>query len=134
MLKMCLNPKVLAGLAAIGVAVYLVAPNLIVAALPLLILAACPLSMLFMGGAMRRGHGEREGAPSAGHADGSMDAPLHTSSEEEVSALKAEVRNLSDRQAALLEEVERLRQANEAERPVTAVEEAEEIARSASSD
>jgi UPF0716 family protein affecting phage T7 exclusion len=48
MLKMCLNPKVLAGIAVAGVAIYLVAPGLVAAALPFLLLAACPLSMLLM--------------------------------------------------------------------------------------
>ena len=48
MLKMCLNPKVLAGLVVAGVAIYLIAPNLMAAALPILLLAACPLSMLLM--------------------------------------------------------------------------------------
>lgn len=45
---MCLNWKVLAGLAAVGVGLWVVAPNLIGAALPLLLVAACPLSMFFM--------------------------------------------------------------------------------------
>ena len=45
---MSLNMKVVAGLAVVGLAVYLVAPNVAYAALPLLILAACPLSMVFM--------------------------------------------------------------------------------------
>ena len=45
---MSLNMKVVAGLAAVGLAVYLVAPNVAYAALPLLILAACPLSMVIM--------------------------------------------------------------------------------------
>jgi hypothetical protein len=48
MLKMSLNWKVLASLAAVGVGIYLVAPDLVLAALPLLLLAACPLSMLLM--------------------------------------------------------------------------------------
>lgn len=58
MLKMCLNPKVIAGLAAAGAGIYILAPGLLVAALPLLLLAACPLSMLLMGGAMMGGRGE----------------------------------------------------------------------------
>ena len=45
---MCFNWKVVAGLAAVGVGVWAVAPNLLGAALPLLIIAACPLSMFFM--------------------------------------------------------------------------------------
>jgi hypothetical protein len=48
MIKMCLNWKVLAALAAVGAGVYTVAPDLALAALPILLLAVCPLSMLFM--------------------------------------------------------------------------------------
>lgn len=44
----CLNWKVLAGLAVVGLIVLVVAPQLIWAALPILLVAACPLSMLFM--------------------------------------------------------------------------------------
>jgi hypothetical protein len=53
MLKMCLNWKVLAGLAAAGLGIWAVAPGVVGAALPLLLLAACPLSMLVMVLAMR---------------------------------------------------------------------------------
>lgn len=45
---MCMNWKVVAGLAVVGLGVWAVAPNLIGAALPFLILAICPLSMVFM--------------------------------------------------------------------------------------
>ena len=45
-LRACLDRRVLAGLAAIGVAVYLVAPDAVGRVLPLLILAACPVSMV----------------------------------------------------------------------------------------
>jgi hypothetical protein len=48
MLKMCLNWKVVAALAAVGVGIYLVAPHLVAAAIPYLILAICPLSMMLM--------------------------------------------------------------------------------------
>ncbi len=48
LLGMCLNWKVLAGLAAVGLLVLVVAPQFIGVALPLLLVAACPLSMLFM--------------------------------------------------------------------------------------
>ena len=46
MLKKCLNMKVLAGLAVVGVGIWLLAPELVTAAVPLLLLAACPLSMV----------------------------------------------------------------------------------------
>jgi hypothetical protein len=52
---MCLNWKVLGGLAVVGVIVWVVAPQLVLAALPLLLVAACPLSMLVMMGRMRGG-------------------------------------------------------------------------------
>lgn len=45
---MCLNWKVVAGLAVAAVGVWVLAPGLIGAALPLLIVLACPLSCLFM--------------------------------------------------------------------------------------
>ncbi len=53
---MCYNWKVLAGLAAVGVAIVVLAPAAALAALPLLLLAVCPLSMGFMMYRMR-GHG-----------------------------------------------------------------------------
>ena len=48
LLGMCLNWKVLAGLAVVGLLVLVVVPQFIGVALPLLLVAACPLSMLFM--------------------------------------------------------------------------------------
>ncbi len=53
--QMCLNWKVLVGLAVVGLAVWVVAPHLVLAALPLLLIVACPLSMLMMMGRMRGG-------------------------------------------------------------------------------
>ena len=53
--QMCLNWKVLVGLAVVGLAVWVVAPQLVLAALPLLLIVACPLSMLVMMGRMRGG-------------------------------------------------------------------------------
>ena len=47
-LKKCFNPKVLAGLALMAAAIAIFAPKLLVSALPLLLLAACPLSMVIM--------------------------------------------------------------------------------------
>ncbi len=45
---LCLNWKVLVGLAVAGLGIWIVAPSLVGAVLPLLLLAACPLSMLLM--------------------------------------------------------------------------------------
>jgi len=51
---MCFNWKVLAGLGVVALGIYTVAPNLVASALPLLLVLACPLSMLLMGGMMGR--------------------------------------------------------------------------------
>ena len=51
-LMRCLNWKVIAGLTAAGIGIYVFAPTWAVGALPLLIVAACPLSMLLMMRAM----------------------------------------------------------------------------------
>ncbi len=62
---MCLNWKVLAGLAVVGLAVWVVAPQFVLAALPLLLVVACPLSMLLMMGRMRGGQPAQANQPPA---------------------------------------------------------------------
>lgn len=52
---MKINRNVIAVLAVAGLAVFLVAPNAIGAVVPLLFLAACPLSMIWMMWAMSGG-------------------------------------------------------------------------------
>jgi hypothetical protein len=93
MLKMCLNPKVLAGLAATGVAIYLFAPNLIAAALPILLLAACPLSMLLMMWAMQQSQGQ--GQQTTHEADAGL------TREERIAQLRAQNEALADQIGAL---------------------------------
>jgi hypothetical protein len=90
MLKSCLNPKVLAGLGVVGVAIYLIAPNLIAAALPILLLAACPLSMLLMMWAMQQSQGQ--GQQTAQDTD---DAGL--TRKERIAQLRAQQAALDDR-------------------------------------
>lgn len=55
-MKMCFNRKVLAALAVAGLGVVVFAPDVLAAALPLLLLAACPLSMVLMMRAMSGGN------------------------------------------------------------------------------
>ena len=45
---MCFNKKVIGGLAVVAVGILVLAPGVAGAALPLLVFAACPLSMVFM--------------------------------------------------------------------------------------
>lgn len=75
---MCINWKVVGGLAVAGLVVWMVAPNLVASALPLLLVAACPLSMLFMGKSMMGGQDARQGqqASPPGVA-GQYTCPMH---------------------------------------------------------
>ncbi len=95
MLKHCLNWKVIAGLAAVGVGIYLVAPDLVVAALPILVLAICPLSMLVMMWAMRGSH--------SGDQQASQEADAGLTREEHLTRLRWQ-------QAALAERIDELEQ------------------------
>ena len=65
-LEMCFDRRVLVALAAIALAFWVLAPQLLLAALPVLVLLACPLSMLLMAwmmrGEMRGTHGATAGA------------------------------------------------------------------------
>lgn len=54
MLKCCLNPKVLIGLAGVAIGIAIFAPHALAAALPLLFVAVCPLSMVLMMVAMSK--------------------------------------------------------------------------------
>ena len=107
-MKMCLNWKVLGALAAVGAGVWLVAPSLLGAALPLLLLAACPLSMLIMMWGMGRMGGMRTSA-----TEDMLGAQDHASREARVAALKAqrdslahEINELEARDAARSAELE----------------------------
>ncbi len=59
---MCFNKKVIGGLAAVAVGVLVLAPGVAGAVLPLLLFAACPLSMVFM---MKGMQSKAEPKPSA---------------------------------------------------------------------
>ena len=82
-MRMCINKRVVAGLAVVGLAVFALAPSLLGALAPVLIMAACPLSMLVM---MRGMSGRGHEAPAAGGDDRQL-----RELEEEVNRLKAEL-------------------------------------------
>lgn len=62
---MCFNWKVYAGLGVVGLGIWVVAPNLVVAALPVLLLLACPISMALM----MRGMGAHQCATQGSQAE-----------------------------------------------------------------
>lgn len=89
MLKHCLNWKVIAGLAAVGVGIFAVAPNLAVAALPFLLLAICPLSMMFMMKGMQGNEG--------GEGRVSSETDAGSTREEELARLRTQQATLTER-------------------------------------
>jgi hypothetical protein len=88
MLKMCLNWKVLASLAVVGVGIYLFAPRLLAEAVPILLLAACPLSMLLMMWAMQHTQGQGQQTP--------QEPDVGLTREERMAQLRAEQAALDD--------------------------------------
>lgn len=92
MLRACYDWRVLTGLAAVGVTTYLLAPSLLATALPVLLLAACPLSMLLMMKAM------------AGQPAASGRAP-ELSGGDRVAAVQRELAELRGRQEQLAAEL-----------------------------
>ncbi len=115
MLFMCLNWRVVAGLAVVGVIFWAVAPQLLLGAIPLLIVAACPLSMLFMMRGMQGG-GSQQAMPSASEQTHEERlAELHS----RLSGLQAEQESLA-RQVAEMESPE-----------ASIISEAESVARAA---
>lgn len=99
---MNLYMKVAAGLAAVGLALYLVAPNVAYAALPLLILAACPLSMVLMMKMMSGGKKE-EPAPEPAGSGGAHDSDELAGLRTEVDRLRAESANTGGNSSAHVE-------------------------------
>ena len=103
-LGMCLNWKVLVGLAVVGLIVLVIAPQFIWAALPILIIAACPLSMLFMMRGMNSG--TRQTFPQSASANRSP--ADETSREEQLAALRAQLLSIQTEQEALASQITRL--------------------------
>lgn len=93
LLRACLDPRILVGLAVVGIAIAVLAPGLVGAAFPLLLVAACPLSMVVMMLAVRQ-PGQGSPVPDSG-ADRSRDL------RRELLDLKARQRGLETELAAL---------------------------------
>jgi len=122
MLFMCLNWKVVAGLAVVGVIVWVVAPQFLLGPIPLLIVAACPLSMLFMMRGMQGGGDQTTQQP----AQVRQPSAAEFTRDEQLAELRS-------RQSGLQQEQEFLaRQISEMESPETSIiSEAESVARAA---
>ena len=150
MLRSCFNPKVLVALGLVGAGVLVLEPGIFATALPVLLLAACPLSMLLMG---RMDMSHRSSVTAAA---GSYTCPMHADvqgdkpgrcptcgmtlvsgatqeprgSQPSVEELQMRLQTVTEQRAALARELEELR-SNEREVGRTVLEEAESIARAA---
>jgi len=91
--RMCLDKRVLAALAAVAVILLAVSPQTLGAAAPILVMAACPLSMLVMMRVMNRRDESAEGASDAQHPSAPLAADADVRQlEEEVNRLRGELR------------------------------------------
>lgn len=117
---MCFNWKVLAGLAVVGVGIWIIAPNLAGAALPFLFVLACPLSMLLM---MR---GMQGGQCGARPVELSRPVSNALTREEQLAELKSQLATLQTQQEAIARDISELEPA-----PAPVVREAETIAQAA---
>lgn len=127
---MCFNWKVLAGLAGIGLAVWVVAPNLVGVALPLLLVAACPLSMLLMGRGMAGGQCATQPTATTQPEPATRPVDLRLTREEQLAELEAQLTILQTRQQAIAREIAELEPPDTAP-DTAAVREAEAVARAA---
>lgn len=72
----CLDKRVVGGLVVVGVGAWLLAPRFLIGILPLLVLAACPLSMVVMLRGMARGQCASHPACATQPATEPVDTPL----------------------------------------------------------
>ena len=122
MLFMCLNWKVVAGLAVVGVLVWFLAPQFVLGAIPLLILAACPLSMLFMMRGMQGG-GDKTASLSVRTSESHA---FELTRDEQLAEMRSRLSGLQEEQAYLARQVAEM---ESPEAPV--VSEAESVAQAA---
>ena len=122
MFGMCLNWKVLAGLAVVGVLVFVLAPQFIWVALPLLLVAACPLSMLFMMRGMSGGGSQCAMPPR----QRSQSPAAELTEEERLAELKSHLSSLQAESEALASQIAEIERAE-----IPVLSEAEGVARAA---
>lgn len=131
MLKCCLNPKVLIGIAVVAIGVILLAPDLISRAFPWLLALVCPLSMLLMMGSMAKMGGTQDSAQTStpGPANAGAILPdVSVSPRARLALLRAQLQVLEEQRATTAAEIATL-ETPQALTPRRAVREVEQVAR-----
>ncbi len=118
--RMCLNWKVIAGLAAVGAGIFVFAPSLLAASLPLLLVAACPLSMLAMMWGMSR-MGGMQGSNCSSGQQRVLGTDMGLSRAQQIQSLQTELQGLQARQATIAEQIAALERTESRERSRTAL-------------
>ncbi len=101
--RFCIDWKVVAGLAAVAVGLFLFQPRLFTAALPVLLVAACPLSMLLMMWGMR---GMAQRAPTPIPAPQPVVDQL--TPHEQIAGLRSQLSDLQSAQLAITDQIRSL--------------------------
>lgn len=99
---MCFNPKVLLGLGAAALGIWAVAPGAVAGALPLLFLAACPLSMFLMMWGMNK---TKHAPADTGRDQNVQAAPGPAVYEPKLADLKGRLAELETEQESLAGEI-----------------------------
>ena len=102
--RFCIDWKVVAGLAAVAVGLFLFQPRLFTASLPLLLVAACPLSMLLMMWWMR---GMAQPAPTPTPAPQPV-ADRQLTPQEQIAGLRSQLSDLQSAQLAITDQIRSL--------------------------
>ena len=102
--RFCIDWKVIAGLATVALGLFLFQPRLFTAALPVLLVAACPLSMLLMMWGMR-GMGQPNPTPTT--------APQQVvdrqfTPHEQIAGLRSQLSGLQSAQLAITDQIRSL--------------------------
>ena len=109
MLRMCMNWKVVAGLAVVGLGLWLVIPQFALAVLPLLLVLACPLSCVLMIPMMRGGQAN-QGIACCAPDDAEVNqerlpSVMALAPDERLAELRFQLQALQDQQESMLRDL-----------------------------
>ncbi|MBE9156440.1 DUF2933 domain-containing protein [Nodosilinea sp. LEGE 06152] len=109
---MCFDWRVLVGLVAIGIAIAILVPQLTLSALPLLLLAACPLSMFLMMAMMNRM--DKDSMSATSHQSvSSLPTSIHLDRDAQLAQLREHLQQLQTQHEAIAHQINTLEQSEQ---------------------